>query len=102
MEPAWRRRVCTRATSSTSAKSGCVWNHARSRAAWGRRCSGNDNEMKRFRTKIFGRPAMSDEQGSETTAPPKEAKGGRFLGSLKEALANASRDDTQRGGKRQP
>jgi len=47
---------------------------------------------------------MSDERGSNTqTKPPQQgAKAGRFLGSLKEALAAASRDDTQRGAKGAP
>lgn len=42
---------------------------------------------------------MSDGSVPETTAPHKAGKPGRFLGSLKEALAAASRDDTQRGPK---
>ena len=50
---------------------------------------------------------MSNERAdaNETTKPhqgAQGAKGGRFLGSLKDALAAASRDDTQRGGKPQP
>jgi FHA domain len=46
---------------------------------------------------------MSNERGdaTETTAPHQGAKAGRFLGSLKEALAAAGRDDTQRGAKSQ-
>jgi len=42
---------------------------------------------------------MSEESpaGTETTMNQQNAKPGRFLGSLKEALAAASRDDTQRG-----
>jgi hypothetical protein len=54
--------------------------------------------MKRLREKIFGRTTMSDEgsNATETTASKPAAKGGRFLGSLKEALAAAGREDTQR------
>jgi len=46
---------------------------------------------------------MSDE-GTSTTQDktPQAAKPGRFLGSLKDALAAASRDDTHRGLKAQP
>jgi hypothetical protein len=46
---------------------------------------------------------MSDE-GTSTTQDktPQAAKQGRFLGSLKDALAAASRDDTHRGAKTQP
>lgn len=46
---------------------------------------------------------MSEERGNatETTVPQQAAKAGRFLGSLKDALAAASRDDTQRGAKTQ-
>ena len=46
---------------------------------------------------------MSEERASvtETTNSRKGAKAGRFLGSLKDALAAASRDDTQRGSKGQ-
>jgi hypothetical protein len=43
---------------------------------------------------------MSD---TTQTKPPRQgAKAGRFLGSLKDALAAASRDDTQRGAKGEP
>jgi hypothetical protein len=47
---------------------------------------------------------MSDEPASTTQdkTPPQSAKPGRFLGSLKDALAAASRDDTHRGLKAQP
>ncbi|HEX9881183.1 MAG TPA: FHA domain-containing protein [Hyphomicrobium sp.] len=46
---------------------------------------------------------MSDERASTTQdKPPQGAKPGRFLGSLKDALAAASRDDTHRGAKAQP
>lgn len=46
---------------------------------------------------------MSNERAdaNETTKPHQGAKPGRFLGSLKDALAAASRDDTLRGGKPQ-
>jgi hypothetical protein len=46
---------------------------------------------------------MSNEpaDADETTKPHQGAKPGRFLGSLKDALAAASRDDTHRGGKPQ-
>jgi FHA domain len=52
---------------------------------------------------IFGRFAMSNEPAdtTQTTTPNQGAKPGRFLGSLKEALAAAGRDDTQRGTKTQ-
>jgi hypothetical protein len=45
---------------------------------------------------------MSDERAgvTETTNSRKGAKAGRFLGSLKDALAAASRDDTLRGSKK--
>ena len=56
--------------------------------------------MKRFRSMIFGRFAMADEGASTTQdKAPQGAKGGRFLGSLKDALAAASRDETGRGQK---
>jgi len=44
---------------------------------------------------------MSEESGSttQTTTPQPAAKGARFLGSLKDALAAAGRDDTQRRAK---
>jgi FHA domain len=46
---------------------------------------------------------MSDEGASTTQdKTPQAAKAGRFLGSLKDALAAASRDDTHRGQKGQP
>ncbi len=46
---------------------------------------------------------MSDEGGTTTQdKTPQGAKSGRFLGSLKDALAAASRDDTHRGPKPQP
>jgi hypothetical protein len=42
------------------------------------------------------------ESGAEDTMTQQAAKPGRFLGSLKDALAAASRDDTQRGAKPAP
>lgn len=42
------------------------------------------------------------ESGAEVTMTQQGAKPGRFLGSLKDALAAASRDDTQRGAKPAP
>jgi hypothetical protein len=57
--------------------------------------------MKRFQSRIFGRTTMADERGvvTEPKKPQPVAKAGGFLGSLKDALAAAARDDTQRGPK---
>ena len=49
---------------------------------------------------IKRRLIMSEERqgATEVTMSQQGVKPGRFLGSLKDALAAASRDDTQRGG----
>jgi FHA domain len=61
------------------------------------------NEMKSIRATIFGRFAMTDERSGTTEDKKGQqgAKPARFLGSLKDALVAAGRDDTVRGAKPQ-